>query len=125
MSDVQDQLDRDYRRMCRLFDALPDPTLFVNEQGMITRINLAGEIFFGYDREQMLGEPVTMLMPERYRQAHDNHIIHYFGNKQVRPMGVDLNIVALKSNGTEEPVTIMLAPFPEEVLAVVRSKRGQ
>jgi len=122
MSDVQDQLDKDYRRMCRLFDALPDPTLFVNEQGVITRINLAAEIFFGHDREMMLGQPLKMLMPKRFWDAHDKHFAHYLSNRQVRPMGLDLNIVAQKKNGTETPVTIMLAPFPEEVLAVIRSK---
>lgn len=111
--------------MVRLFDALPDPTLFVNDQFVITRINVAAEIFFGYDREQMLGQPVSMLMPERFREAHDRHMANFFQDKRARPMGIDLPIVALKRNGTEEPVTIMLAPFPEEVLAVIRSKRGQ
>lgn len=125
MTDVQDQLDREYRRMSRLFDAYPDPTLFVDKAGNISKVNSAAEIFFGYDREDMLGHPVTMLMPERFREAHDGHMAKFFQDPRARPMGVDLPIVALKKNGMEEPVTIMLAPFPEEALAVVRSKRGQ
>lgn len=121
---IQDELDRDYRRMVRLFEVYPDPTLFVDKQGIITKVNNATTIFFGYEREDLCGQPVTILMPERFREAHVGHLAKFFSDPQTRPMGVDLNITALKKDGTEEPVTIMLGPLPEEAVAVVRRKRG-
>lgn len=120
---IQDELDREFRRMSKLFDIFPDAVLFVSKKGLITKVNNAAEIFFGYDRSEMLGQPLTILIPEALRAAHDSHLARYFDDPQTRDMGLDLNIVAQKKDGTTCPVTIKLAPLPEEAVAVVRRKR--
>src|SRR5437763_15964672 len=113
--------------MLRMYDALPDPVLFVNRKGVITKINERTVRFFGLDRERMIGKNVAIVMPERFRAGHAHNIEHYFEDPETRPMGINLDIIALQDGGRKEtPVTIMLSPLVSgdetEAIAVIRRK---
>jgi PAS domain S-box-containing protein len=116
---------RQSRRMFETFyEQSPDAIIAVNEVGKIDRVNAPAEALFGLPRGRMLGEPVEMLIPERFRESHAAHRSGYMKNTRVRPMGTDLDLWAQRADGSEFPVDIMLSPIEIDqrrvVLAVVR-----
>jgi PAS domain S-box-containing protein len=82
----------------------------VDEEGRIVLVNAQAERLFGYDRQELIGQPIEMLMPPRFRQAHLAHRSGYMALPHARPMGVGLELLGLKRDGTEFPVAISLSP---------------
>jgi PAS domain S-box-containing protein len=79
---------------------------------------------FGYDRAELLGRGVEMLLPERYRQAHTSHRLRYGADPQVRSMGAGLELLGRRHDGSEFPVEISLSPIADrDGHAVVASIR--
>jgi PAS domain S-box-containing protein len=107
-----------------LKDLLPDALIVVDEFGKIVEVNDHAERMFGYTREEMLGQSIEMLVPERYRDLHMEERLRYARSPKTRPMGAGLDLRALKKDGTEFPVDISLAPVETKeglrVIAVVR-----
>lgn len=95
-------------------DAAPDAMVIVGPDGRIQLINLQAERLFGYTRAELLGQPVEVLIPERYRNAHPGRRDGYFSRPQPRPMGAGLALHALRKDGTEFPAEISLAPVETE-----------
>ncbi len=112
-------------------DALPDALIVVDEVGKIVEVNVQAERMFGYTREEMLGQSIEMLIPERYRDLHVEERLHYALSPKMRPMGSGLDLRALRKDGTEFPVDICLSPIETKeglyVIAVIRdmSKREE
>jgi len=108
----------------KLFEFSPDAILTTNPQGNITRINGQVEKLFGYRREELLGQPVELLLPKRFRGGHIAHREAYRAQPRLREMGVGLELHGQRKDGSEFPVDIMLGPIETEagplVLAVVR-----
>jgi formate hydrogenlyase transcriptional activator len=108
----------------RLYESLPDGVILTNANGEIRRINQQAEKLFGYRRDELLGQPVEMLIPERFRAGHIGQRHAYHRNPHLRPMGAGLELYARRKDGTEFPVDIMLSPFETQegtlVIAVVR-----
>jgi formate hydrogenlyase transcriptional activator len=108
----------------QLFEACPDALVAVGPNGRMIEVNEQFERLFGYDRSEVVGQDVTLLVPERFRAAHGAHILRYFASPRLRPMGAGLELYAKRRDGTEFPVDIMLNALrlgPEPlVLAVVR-----
>jgi len=67
-------------------------------------------VLFGYRREEMLGQPVEVLLPERFREIHVGHRADYTGTPRIRPMGANLELLGRRKDGTEFPVEISLGP---------------
>ncbi|MGW3420359.1 PAS domain S-box protein [Streptomyces phaeochromogenes] len=79
--------------------------------GTIRLVNAQTEALFGYQREELLGQPVELLIPGRFRAHHVQHRDGYAANRQVRPMGAGLELHGLRRDGTEFPVEISLSPL--------------
>ena len=97
-------------RLRRLLDSAPDAMVIAGDDGRIVLVNTQTEKLFGYKREELLGQPVEVLVPERFWSHHQAHRSHYMTNPQTRNMGAGSELFGLKKDGTEFPVEISLSP---------------
>ncbi len=102
-----------------LVESAPDATVVTDEEGRIVHVNRQAETLFGYSRHEFLGGHVEMLVPQRYRNAHPHHRSRYLANPQPRPMGVGLDLFALRKDGTEFAAEISLSPVTGKAGTVV------
>ncbi len=103
-NDVTDSLFR------QLLESAPDAMVIIDEDGKIAIVNCRAEAMFGYERADMLGQPVEMLLPARLRDAHAAHRSKFARNPRLRPMGQGQELVARAEDGSEFPVEISLSP---------------
>ncbi len=105
-------------RLRGLLEAAPDAMVIVGRDGCIELVNGQTELLFGYNRDELIGQPVEILVPERYRAAHPGRRNGYFEDPKARPMGAGLELHALRKDGTEFPAEISLSPMqtPEGTL---------
>jgi len=106
-----------------LFESSPDAILETSREGLIVQINAQVESMFGYGRGELIGQPINILVPERFRHAHLMHLERYHADPRPRAMGAGLDLYGLRKDGSEFPVEIMLSPLRRGeslALAVVR-----
>ncbi len=98
-------------RLRLVVDAAPSAMIVVGEDGRIAMVNLQAEKLFGYERTELLGEAMEMLVPERFR-ARDPGMRHGFcAAPQTRPMGAGRDLYGLRKDGSEVPIEIGLSPM--------------
>jgi protein-histidine pros-kinase len=93
-----------------LLEAAPDAMVIVDEDGRIQLVNAQTESLFGYQRSELIGKPVEMLVPERF-SAHMSFRRGYVQEPRTRPMGLAGDLYARRKDDTEFPVEISLAPL--------------
>ena len=112
-----------------LFDLSPDGVLVTDGSGVIRAANPRAAELFGYGQEELAGMAVEALVPERFRGRHPAHRENYTAHPRTRQMGAAMNLFALRKDGSEFPVDIMLRPaetaFGPMVLSFVRDVTEQ
>ena len=101
------------------FESVPDALVIVDCEGMITFVNSQLEKQFGFTRDEILGQPVEVLVPERFRESHPAKRQAYFDDPHVRPMGAGLALHGRHHDGHEFPVEISLSPVDTDAGVMV------
>jgi PAS domain S-box-containing protein len=104
-----------------ILEAIPDAVAAVNQQGVIVQINSQTEGMFGYTRDELIGQSVDMLVPERHRANHHQHREDFHSKPKIRRMGSGLDLYARRRDGSEFPVEISLSPVATGNGAIVLS----
>jgi PAS domain S-box-containing protein len=97
-----------------LLDSAPDAAVVIDSDGRITLVNQQTEHVFGYRRDELVGQPVDLLLPDRFKTRHPDHRDAYFADPLTRPMGAGLELFGLRKNGTEFPIDISLSAIDPE-----------
>ncbi|MDH0865026.1 PAS domain S-box protein [Mitsuaria sp. GD03876] len=92
-------------------EASPSAMIMIDASRRIRLANRRAEELFGYAREEFLGQPIEMLVPERYRPGHPAHVAQFSSRPEARPMGAGRDLFGLRKDGTEVPVEIGLTPI--------------
>jgi len=104
-----------------LLETLPDAIVAVDRDGTIVQVNSQAQELFGYDRDELIGQKVEMLVPETYRRKHHHHRQNFAETPKTRRMGSDWDLYGRRRNGSEFPVEISLSPLSMENGAFVLS----
>ena len=94
-----------------LLESAPDAIVIVDQQARIMLANRQAEMVFGYRREDLIGQPIEGLIPERFRAGHVQQRNAYAANPHTRPMGAGLALFGRRRDGSEFPVEVSLSPL--------------
>jgi PAS domain S-box-containing protein len=92
-----------------LLESASDGIAVVEADGRIVLANAKIEDIFGYSRNELLEHPIEILLPTHYREGHVAHRVDYFAQPHQRPMGIGLDLVGRRKDGTEFPVEVSLS----------------
>lgn len=108
----------------KLIDLIPDAIVIVDKDGNVSHVNSQTSTMLGYSASDLIGSPIEILIPKRFRDIHTEHRADYTKSPKKRPMGTNLELLAKHKNGTELPVDIMLSPIETDngsfVISVIR-----
>jgi PAS domain S-box-containing protein len=105
-------------------EAAPDAIVVVNHEARIVMLNSLTEKIFNYSKEELIGQKVEILVPERARKTHESHRDGYIANPHTRPMGEGRELSGRRKDGSEFPIEISLSPIHTEqeqlVISIIR-----
>jgi PAS domain S-box-containing protein len=121
--------ERENARLRELLEAAPDAIIEVDAEGHIVLMNSVTEQLFGYAREELLGQPVELLVPDAMRGGHHDNRDGFRKTPGRRPMGTGLKLEGQRKDGSRVPVEISLSPSNGEegfrVTAIIRDVTGR
>ncbi len=107
-----------------VLECAPDAAIMVDSGGKIAFANQRAEALFGYGKDELIGKPLHVLLPERYRRIHEKHVSEFNSLPHARELGAGVDLYGRRSDGTEFPADIMLSPLNMDegmwVLAMIR-----
>ncbi len=107
-------LKKGEERFRQVVESAPNAIVVIGPTGLIELVNAQAGRVFGYTQNEMLGNPVEMLVPQRYRANHPGLRTSFFANPVSRPMGAGRELYGLKKDGSEFPIEIGLSPIKTE-----------
>jgi PAS domain S-box-containing protein len=110
MRDVTER-ERADERFRQLIEGAPNGMVMVDQSGQIVLVNAEIEKSFGYTRDELLGQPIELLVPERFRAHHPTHRDGFIAAPTTRPMGAGRDLYGLRKDGSQFPVEIGLNPL--------------
>src|SRR5262245_10370022 len=99
------------QRFQLVVESAPSGFVMVDESGRIVLVNRQTEKMFGYPRNELLGRPVEILVPHRFRKQHAQYRADFFASPKARAMGMGRDLFGLRKDGVEFPVEIGLNPI--------------
>ena len=109
----------DFAQRFRILDLAPDAIIIVDETGRIQLANTQTEQLFGYPRAELVGQPLELLIPERFRPMHGAHLARFLASPQARPMGSGLDLFGRRKDGSELAIEVSLSPQEEDGVRIV------
>jgi two-component system sensor kinase FixL len=97
-----------------LLESATDAMIIIDREGRIILANPIIEKLFGYPRQELTGEPMEVLLPERFRHVHHSQRGNYFAQPHARAMGTGMELLGLRQDGSEFPVDVSLSPLKTE-----------
>lgn len=94
-----------------LSEGVSEGIIVVNTEQVIVASNSSAQAMFGYQNDELLGQPLDTLIPRRYHKTHDQHVEHFIAKSEKRQMGHGRDIYGIRKNGEEFPVEAGLNPF--------------
>src|SRR5919106_4381317 len=106
---AQEALQTSEETVRALFENASQGIINMEQSGTIAQVNAMAAELFGYSREEMVGSPIEMLLPESLRERHTKHRGAYFNEPRTRTMGLGIDLAGRRKDGTEFPVEISLS----------------
>lgn len=107
----QQELEEREARLSAILNAAPEAIITINERGIINSYSPASATMLGYSAEEMIGQNISMLMPEPHRKQHDRYLLHYIETGEKKIIGIGRELTALHKNGTTVPIGLNIAEF--------------
>lgn len=121
---LEQALEHERQWLRGFLEFAPDAIVAIDEAGRIVLVNTQAEASFGYSRDELLGRPIEILVPDRYKAVHPSYRAGYFAHPRVRPMGSGLEPYGRRRDGSEFPIDASLGPIHTQagliVMAIVR-----